>query len=148
MATYIGFSTINVNTPRTAVSGGANGGPGTLASPIRFGKKYRLTDEQLVVQDFINALNIQQGQKVGNPGYGTSLWSFVFEPNTIDVQYQLQAEIRRVAIQDPRLHINSLNTSTQEHGILIEMEVAIVPFNNASVLSVFFDNRTGTANVQ
>jgi len=149
MPTYIGFSTINANKPRsTNLNAGVDGGTGSIVQPIIFGKKFKLVDEQLVIQDFLNALNIPQGQKVGNPGYGTTLWSFVFEPNTPDVQVQLQNEIRRVAGLDPRMIVNSVNAYPQENGILLEVELAIAPFNNAQVLSVFFNNSTSRATIQ
>jgi phage baseplate assembly protein W len=101
-----------------------------------------------VIQDFLNALNIRQGQKVGQPGYGTTLWDFVFEPNTADTQFQLQDEIKRVASSDPRLIVNSVKAFPQENGILIEVELAIAPFNNAQILSVFFNNLTNRATIQ
>ena len=149
MPTYIGFSTINANQPRSInLPSGIAGGVGSVTQPVIPGKKYRLVDEQLVIQDFINALNIQQGQKVGNPGYGTTLWSFVFEPNTFDVQNKLENEIRRVASQDPRMIINTVSAYPQENGILIEVELAVAPFNNAETLSVFFNNSTNTAVIQ
>ena len=149
MPTYIGFSTKNANKPRTTnAQTGVDGGTGSTVNPINFGKKYRVVDEALVIQDFINALNIPQGQKVGKPGYGTTLWSFVFEPNTADVQFQLQDEIRRVASQDPRLIVNLVKAYPKENGILIEIELAIAPFNNAQILNVFFDNATNSARVQ
>jgi phage baseplate assembly protein W len=149
MPYYTGYSSINANKPRsTNLNAGVDGGTGSLVKPIIYGKKYVLVDEQLVIQDFINALNIPQGQKVGNPGYGTTLWSFVFEPNTADVQFQLENEIRRVGNLDPRLIINAVNAYPQENGILLEVELAIAPFNNAQVLSVFFNNATSRATVQ
>ena len=113
-----------------------------------YGKKYRTVDEQLVIQDFINAMNIQQGQKVGNPGYGTTLWSFVFEPNTADVQIQLELEIRRVASLDPRMLLNNVTAFPYEQGILIEVELAIAPFNNAQTLGIFLNNNNNTAALQ
>lgn len=149
MPTYIGFSTINVNKPQTTnLSTGTSGGVGSVTQPVVFGKKYRTVDSQLVIQDFVNALNIPQGQKVGNPGYGTTLWSFVFEPNTADVQFQLENEIRRVASLDPRMILNSVKAYPQENGILIEVELAVSPFNQAQFLNVFFSNQTNTAIVQ
>lgn len=149
MPTYIGFSTINANEPRSSnLPAGVDGGTGSITQPIIFGKKYRLVDEKLVIQDFLNALNIQQGQKVGNPGYGTTLWTFVFEPNTADVQFQLQDEIRRVASLDPRMIVNSVKAYPKEHGILVEVELAIAPFNNAQTMNVFFNNLTNSAVVQ
>lgn len=149
MPNYIGFSTINATKPRsTNLNPGKSGGTGSMVQPIIYGKKFRLVDEKLVIQDFINALNIQQGQKVGQPGYGTSLWSFVFEPNTTDVRTQLENEVRRVANQDPRMILNSVKTFPQENGILIELEMAVAPFNNAQTLGIFFNNSTNTASVQ
>ena len=149
MPTYIGFSTINANKPRsTNLPAGIAGGVGSMVQPVIPGKKFRLVDQSLVIQDFLNALNIQQGQKVGNPGYGTTLWSFVFEPNTFDVQNKLETEIRRVANLDPRMIVNTVSAYPQENGILIEVELAIAPFNNAEILSVFFNNQTNSAAIQ
>jgi phage baseplate assembly protein W len=93
-------------------------------------------------------LNIRQGQKVGQPGYGTTLWSFVFEPNTNDTQYKLQTEVQRVASLDPRLIVNSVVAFPQELGILIEVEIAVAPFNQAQVLSLFVDTNLSQILVQ
>lgn len=149
MPQYIGFSTILANQPRTTnAPAGNDGGTGGIIRPIISGKKFKLTDEALVIQNFINALNIQQGQKVGQPEYGTTLWSFVFESNTPDVQFKLQTEITRVAGLDPRLQVNSVKAFPQENGILIEVEMAVLPFNQARLISVFLDSNTQLAQVQ
>ena len=149
MPTYIGFSTINANKPKsTNMTAGVDGGTGSTLSPVITGKKFRLVDEQLVLRDFVNALNIPVGQKVGQPQYGTTLWSFVFEPNTADAQFELENEIRRVASLDPRLLLNSVRAFPQENGILLEVELAVSPFNNAQMLSIFFDQNTNQARVQ
>jgi phage baseplate assembly protein W len=149
MPTYIGFSTIGANEPKTTnASTGIDGGTGGVLQPTIPGKKYRLVDEALVVRDFINALNIQQGQKVGNPGYGSIIWSFIFEPNDAQTQFRLENEIRRIANGDPRLIINTVKSYPQENGILLEVELAIAPFNNAEILNVFFNNLTNTATLQ
>ena len=146
MPQYIGFSTVNANKPKTTnAQAGVDGGVGSVVKTLNTGRKYRLVDEQLVVQDFVNALNIQKGQKVGQPEYGTTLWSFVFEPNTQDVQFELENELKRVASSDPRLQLNEVRAFPQENGILIEIELAVTPFNNATVLNVFFDNLTNKA---
>jgi hypothetical protein len=44
--------------------------------------------------------------------------------------------------------INSVKAYPQDNGILIEVEMAIAPFNNATQLSVFFNNATNTAVLQ
>jgi phage baseplate assembly protein W len=98
-----------------------------------------------VTQDFLNALNIPLGSKVGQPGFGTKVWSFIFEPNTSDVQFQLENEIFRVAAQDPRIILNSVKAFPKENGILLEVELAINPFNQPELISVFFNSATNTA---
>ncbi len=148
MPQYIGFSTIDACMPKTTNpinSDGINGGPGSIPNPLIPGKKFRLCDSPLVLRDFINALNIPLGSKVGQPGYGTSLWDFLFEPNTADLQLRLQNELIRVASLDPRLILNSVRSFPKEHGILVELQLAINPFNQPQLLSVFFNGSNNTA---
>jgi phage baseplate assembly protein W len=146
MSTYIGFSTVNANRPRTTnAPAGSSGGTGSTVYPIISGKKFRLVDGPLVLRDFINALNINKGEKVGQPGYGTDIWSYIFEPNDADTQFRIQTEIQRVASSDPRLLLNSVKSFVQQNGILLEVEVAIQPFNDASIINVFFNNITNQA---
>ena len=149
MPTYVGFSTIGANEPKTTnASSGIDGGVGGVLKPVIPGKKYRLVDEPLVIRDFVNALNIQQGQKVGNPGYGSTIWSYIFEPNDPQTRLKIENEIRRIASNDPRLIINTVKSYEQDNGILLEVELAIAPFNNAEILNVFFNNLTNTATLQ
>ena len=149
MPSYIGYSSINANKIKsTTMTPTRNGGVGSITQQVIFSKKFNIVDVPLVVQDFVNSLNIPQGQKVGNPSYGTTLWSFIFEPNTPDVQFQLENEIRRIANLDPRMMLNYIAAYPQDNGILLELEMAVTPFNDAFQLSVFFNNSTGTAVIQ
>ena len=146
MAQYIGFSTKDACKPKTTNAvGGIDNGIGGIRQTIVWGKKYRLTDVQLVLQDFLNSLNIPLGSKVGQPGYGTKAWSFIFEPNTSDVQFQLENEIYRIAGSDPRIILNSVKAYPKENGILLEVELAVNPFNQAELVSIFFNRATTTA---
>lgn len=148
MPTYIGFSTINADKPKTTnAKPGSGTGTGGITNPIIFGKKFRMVDNQLVLQDLVNALNIPLGQKVGQPGYGTTLWSFIFEPNNFNTQQQIETEIRRVAGLDPRIQLNYVQVYPRDNGILVEVEMAVTPFNEALVLSVFFNQDTNQASI-
>lgn len=146
MATFIGFNTQKIDQVRKAsLIDNADGGSGSLTNSIKPTKKFRTVDRDLVIQDLINALNIPQGQKPGKPEYGTTLWSFIFEPNTLDVQTQIENEIKRIAGQDPRLILNSVVSYPQDNGILVEVEFAISPFNDVEQLSIRFDQNTTQA---
>jgi phage baseplate assembly protein W len=121
MATFVGFNTIN-----------------------QF-KKFTLTDFELIKRDLLNAFNIRPGQLPGRPAYGTSLWSFVFEPQTQETQTSIQTEVQRVAGGDPRIFVSQVDVYPKENGILLEIQLTVVPTTDAKILSIFFDQQQRTA---
>jgi phage baseplate assembly protein W len=102
-------------------------------------KKFTLTGFELIKRDLLNAFNIRQGQLPGRPQYGTTLWDYLFEPQLEAVQMDIQREIQRVAGNDPRIYINDVQSYPQDNGILIEIELTVVPSTDAQRLSIFFD---------
>lgn len=146
MATYLGFSTQNVCNPKTTnMLSGSAGGPGGIRRGISWGNKFSLTDADLVIQNFVNALNIRLGTKVGQPGYGTRLWDFIFEPNSSPTRLDIENEIRRVANQDPRLQLAELVTYNYENGILLEIQAAVLPFNQPIAAKISLNTLTQRA---
>ena len=121
MTTFIGFNTIN--------------------QP----KKFTLVDFELVKRDLLNAFNIQQGQLVGRPGYGTIIWSYLFENQTQDTERAILAEINRVASLDPRIYIESAELFPQDNGILIQIALTLVPGQTTQLLTLYFDQQTRSA---
>lgn len=102
-------------------------------------KKFTLTDFELIKRDLLNAFNIRQGQLPGRPQYGTVLWDFLFENQLEELQQSITREVQRVAGGDPRIYISDIQTYPQENGILIELELQVVPSTDAERLSIFFD---------
>jgi phage baseplate assembly protein W len=121
MPTFIGFNTINQNKNFTAV------------------------DFNLIKIDLLNAFNIRQGELVGRPGYGTTLWSFLFENQSTETQKLIIDEVQRVCAQDPRVYISGVQIFPQQNGILIQLGIAVVPSTNAQLLSIFFNQNQRTA---
>jgi phage baseplate assembly protein W len=121
MATFIGFNTQNQN------------------------KKFTLVDFELIKRDLLNAFNIRQGSLVGRPDYGTVIWDFLFENQVESTQQGMTAEIQRVAGGDPRIFISNVEMFPQENGILIQLELTVVPSTDAQRLSLFFDQETRRA---
>ena len=115
MTTFIGFNTINQN------------------------KYFTLTDFELIKRDLLNAFNIRQGELVGLPWYGTSLWDAIFENQTQDTIQAVYTEIQRVAGGDPRIFVNNLEVFPQENGLLIQLLITVVPATTAQQLSIFFN---------
>ena len=108
-------------------------------------KKFTLTDFELVKRDLLNALNIRQGQLPGRPSYGTALWDNLFENQTTETERAITNEIQRVAGGDPRLQLGNVEIFQQENGMLIQLELVIVPSTDVERLSIFFDQQNRRA---
>jgi len=148
---YIGYSSINAGKPRSTntlpnVEGATVTRNGTYVGPVKTTKKFTLRDTPLVIRDLLNAFNIPQGQKVGQPSYGTRLWSLLFEPATPENVDRIEVEIRRVIAQDPRIILNSVIVRYDgENGVNAEIELAVSPFNQALLLEAFFNRANAVA---
>jgi len=123
MATYYGYSTIDNS------------------------KKFRLVDYELVKRDVLNSLMIKQGEKLGNPSYGTNVWGLIFEPQTDSTMKDLEYEMRRTVEQDPRVKVDDLQVYPQQNGVLVELFVTVLPTTEQQRLSLFFDQETQNANL-
>lgn len=121
MATFIGFNTIGQNKQFTAV------------------------DFDLIKIDLLNAFNIRQGELVGRPAYGTILWDYLFENQTQEAEQAIYNEVQRVCAGDPRIYLNSVNLYPQQNGMLLEVELVVVPTTDAQRLSIFFDQTQRSA---
>jgi phage baseplate assembly protein W len=115
MTTVIGFNTVNQN------------------------KKFTLVDFELIKRDLINAFNIRQGQLPGRPEYGTKIWDYVFENLDQTTEAVILEEIQRVCGGDPRVYLQTANLYPQDNGLLIDIEITVVPSNNSEILSIFFN---------
>lgn len=108
-------------------------------------KKFTLTDSSLVKRDFLNALNIRQGQIPGRPQVGTILWDNLFDTQSNDTITAITNELQRVAGGDPRFQLINIEIFPQENGILLQAEMILVPSTDAERLAIFFDQNTRTA---
>lgn len=108
-------------------------------------KKFTLVDAALIKRDLLNAFNIRQGQLPGRPGYGTVLWDYVFESQVNETEQAIVAEVQRVAGGDPRLQIADVNIFPQQNGLLLDVEIVILPSTEAERLSIFFDQQSRRA---
>ena len=122
MATFIGFNTIDQN------------------------KNYVLTDFNLIKRDLLNAFNIKQGEMPGRPEVGTTLWDFIFEPQSPETTSRIEQELQRIVDLDPRIGITSVNYFfPAENGLLLELEIQTAKGVGPSTLIVKFDQNLQSA---
>lgn len=108
-------------------------------------KKFTLTDSALVKRDFLNAINIRQGQIPGRPQVGTIIWDNLFETQSNETEQAIVSELQRIAGGDPRLQISNIEIFPQQNGLLLQVELMIVPSVEAERLAIFFDQLSRTA---
>lgn len=102
-------------------------------------KKFTLTDFNLIKRDLLNAFLIRQGQLPGRPQYGTILWDYLFENQIEPLQNAIVQEVQRVCGGDPRITVSNIQVFPQKNGILIQLQVQVVPSATAERLAIFFD---------
>ena len=107
-------------------------------------KKFTLVDNELIKRDFLNALQIRQGQLPGRPDYGTTLWDYVFESLDTTTEQGIVNEIQRVVAQDPRVALNNTTLYPQTNGLLIEVELQYVTGATGETLQLFFDQQNNS----
>lgn len=121
MATFIGYNTINQY------------------------KDYTLTDFELIKRDFLNSLNIKQGEKVGRPLVGTTMWNLIFEPQTPQTVTKIKNEIQRLVDLDPRINLTQASIYAQNNLIIVEVEVETVATQGIQQLQILFDQESSVA---
>ena len=117
-------------------------------STINKHKKFTLTNKEIVVRNLSNMLNIKEGELPGKPEYGTTVWNYLFEPNTVDVERRVTAEIQRLIDSDPRIELENINYHSQHNGIVLSLDVRILPGVDSERILVLFDQDSGDAIVR
>jgi phage baseplate assembly protein W len=107
-------------------------------------KKFTLVNNELIKRDFLNALQIRQGQLPGRPSYGTTLWDYVFETLDTTTQEGIINEIQRVVAQDPRIAFSDAVLYPQSNGLLIEVQIQYVTGTTTETLQLFFDQQNNS----
>lgn len=155
MPTYFGFSSLKNRTTAAvsstnktvgATTTGYYGGAANSTPSINSGK-YTLIDNELVIQDLINAFNIPQGQKPGNPGYGTLIWQMLFEQNTPALESDIQDEVTRIIELDSRIVLNSVTVTSDNNTIVAQIMMALTPSNQVYDLRIKFDQESSMASL-
>jgi phage baseplate assembly protein W len=110
-------------------------------------KRFTLTGRELVKRDLLNALSIREGELPGRPGYGTSIWNYIFEPNVPEIKRKIVAELQKLIDADPRIEAEQIEVFSQDHGIMIEMNVRILPDVNLQALNILFEQESNTVRI-
>ena len=108
-------------------------------STIERFKKFKMTDLDLVKQNLFNHFNIRKGEKLMQPGFGSQIWSMMFEPLTEETKNLIQADVKKVVGYDPRTRVNNVIITQFDHGVQLDIEMEYLPGNQSDSLRLTFD---------
>jgi phage baseplate assembly protein W len=105
---------------------------------------YRITDNDLIIQDLLNNFNIRRGEKLMNPEFGCIIWDRLFEPLTIGLKDEILTNIQNIINNDPRLNVVSgatLQESPDGHGLIVVCSLAFNNSDQVTTLQIKFDSQ-------
>jgi phage baseplate assembly protein W len=83
-----------------------------------------LTDKELAKHDLLMVLYTRRGECDWDPNFGTSIMDKIFSPKTSALKADIIDEITKVFDDDPRLELNSINTSDLPNGWVFYCEIS------------------------
>jgi len=106
-------------------------------------RKFRLTDFELIKRDLLNHFNVRRGEKLMRPTFGCDIWNYLFEPMTEEVKNKIIDEVKTVIDYDPRVNADSINITSYEQGIQVELDLSLVDTDQRSSMVLRFDQNQG-----
>ena len=98
-----------------------------------------LYDIALIKQDIINHFHIRQGEKLGDPEFGTIIWDAIYEPLTDQLKEVIADNVTKIVNSDPRVTVESINLESYESGLIIDCVLTYLPYNISESMRLKFD---------
>lgn len=110
-----------------------------------FKKRFGLTDVELIKQDLLNMFNCRVTERLHRPNHGCKIWEILYDPlDNMTKEFVLE-EIQRMINLDPRVKTQNILLEEFEHGIRVDVVLAINTLATTTTMRVFFDRNSHTA---
>lgn len=102
-----------------------------------------LYDISLIKQDIINHFHIRQGEKLGDPTFGTIIWDLLYEQLTDGVRDLIIKNVSTIINYDPRVNVDNIIVDRFDKGIQVECTLTFLPYSISESLRFKFDQDAG-----
>ena len=106
-------------------------------------QNFALYDFELIKQDILNHFYVRQGERLMQPGFGSIIWTVLFEPLTPEIQDLILQNVNEIMNYDPRVQASNILITPYDQGIQIECKLTYLPYNIQQNLQLKFDQQNG-----
>ena len=78
------------------------------------------------------------------PGFGTIIWSQLFEPLSETTQDIITNDIKKIVSYDPRLSVTNIAVAQQANGLQISLTLTYIPTNQIDTIEMNFSKTNAT----
>ena len=88
---------------------------------------YSLTDIDIVKRDINNQFATPMGSRVMLPGFGTNIYSYLFDPFDDYTKNAIIADATRVVESDPRVELITIDVFQEDQALTVAMVLKFQP---------------------
>ena len=99
---------------------------------------YSMTNVDLVKRDILNQFATPMGSRVMLPGFGTNIYSYLFDPFDEYTKNVIIEDAVRVVQSDPRVQMVSIDVFQSDQTLTVAMVLLFVPNNITDSLFAIF----------
>lgn len=95
-----------------------------------------LTGNDLVIEDLMNEIMTRKGERIMLPTFGSIIHEMIFEPLTAEVRELIDADLREIISNEPRVELLNLSLTEKDHSVSVFIQINIIPSNDVKELVI------------
>ena len=92
-------------------------------------------------RDLMNHLYTKRGERLGNPNFGSIIYTLLFEQMDPSIINLVEDDINRIVNTDPRWSLINMNTTLKDHSITCLVVLNYLPTTTVEELYLEFTQR-------
>ena len=105
-----------------------------------------LYDADIIKQDIYNHFMTAKGERVMLPEFGSIIWDYLYEPLDETNKQIIEEDAKDIISQDPRVALESLDLTSFEHGVVLNVQLRILPQDFTTSMAIEFNVNGNSSN--
>ena len=105
-----------------------------------------LYDADIIKQDIYNHFMTAKGERVMMPEFGSIIWDYLYEPLDETNKQIIEEDAKDIISQDPRVALESLDLTSFEHGVVLNVQLRILPQDFTTSMAIEFNVNGNSSN--